>query len=117
MNWSAVIVVKLFCAAMHSSAFPQESIPEERHPTADYINSLIKLESQRDASRNHDVAVIRFAEKLKNVSFDIIIQQILGRGQMNAVYIHSSEDGVPEYKIHAFSFFIIFSDAANLVRI
>lgn len=110
------VVLLSFCLFVAASAFPSTNILETSDPTAEYIRSLIDLETQRDASRNHDVALIRLEGKCRSEMFNVIIDQILGNKGNNAVYLLSTSDPVPKYQIHAFSFFIIFSDIKNYVR-
>lgn len=98
------------------SAFETPSILKAPNPTPKYIRSLIDFENLQDALKNHDVAVIRLEESSKSEIFDDTTDELFENNRENGAYIHTSFDSVPSYRIHAFSFYIIFSDMADYVR-
>lgn len=91
-------------------------VPEQFHFASKFINSLIDFENQRDFSRKHDVALIRLEKKVKSFMFGDVIDKISRNDEKNAFYVHSLFKEVPPYKIHAFSFFVFFTDIEDRVR-
>lgn len=111
-----VVALLNFVVILDTFAFPEARIPTIRDPTAKYIRALIKLESSRDPTRYHDVAVLKLEKRHKSVTFAAIIDQLLEKIPDNAVFLHSSFDEVSSYRIHAFSFFVIFTDIKDQVK-
>lgn len=114
----AVLLLSIFVTVKTSFSYPEEMMAKANNPTAEYIFSLIDMENARDSTRNHDLAIIRLEEKLKRGKFDEIVEKLLIKNtKNNAVLVHSSFDDLPPYRVHEFSFYVIFSDIQDYVRI
>lgn len=83
---------------------------------AKYVSSLIGIETSKDRSRNHDVALIRVEADSQFGIFNAISAEILKSNPCNSVFIHSSGEKIVENRIHAASVFVIATDLADHVR-
>lgn len=113
MNYSAVVLLNVFLFVGTEASLKAGHQTDIR--TSNYLSFLINSETQRDTSRNHDVALIRLEEKFKSGMFEIVADRFLEKSENNAVYVHSSFDVIPRNRTLAFSFFIIFSDMTDKV--
>lgn len=82
-----------------------------------YISALIREATEKDPSRNHDVALISMEIRTKSELLFDIAKQIAKENPRNPVLIHELQRPIDHHSIHAASFIVILSDASDPVRI
>lgn len=88
-----------------------------------YVSSLIKIESSKDSSKNHDVVFIQMEQTYDNELLDEISHGVLKNNPWNTVFYHSENlsswvdlESIIGNRIHAASVFVIGTEITKQVR-
>lgn len=84
---------------------------------AKYVSSLIASVTIKDCSKYHDVTLIRIEQESNSGIFDSIAQEVVKNNPENPVFIHSSNERIPAYRVHSSSLFVITTDFTDEVFI